>query len=1113
MLHGSLCSGWGALRTFLVAATAVILFLDGSSSWAQSTDTFPGGFLEKNSSGEVRPLLSASQLSSLLPARGSFTFPAPWLTEAARITNGTDCGGTDCVLPVGYSYWRNMNNHVGSDTILIFLGLNTARGGTGPTLFSYHKDTDEVRNLGRLFDAGSALGSATGDGWYFSATMPHALYLNSGSRMLRYDVITRQMATVYDAATRFGSGYYIWQMHSSDDDKVHIATLRSSSTSAMLGCLAYREDTAAISWYPARGRLDECHLERSGRYMIMLDNVDGSYGEDNRIVDLTTGAESLVMDQDGAAGHADVGFGYIVNEDDWNSLPGAVRVRNLSTLSSSTVYHVTDWNVDVGHISHTNSRAGLPLAQQYACASNATRGAYPRANEIVCFRLDTSGDVLVVAPVMTNLDASGGGDDYSKDPKGNMDVTGRYMLWTSNTGTGRLDAFIVKIPAHRLVGPTDTVAPTVSVSGPSVGAVVSGTVTLSANASDDQAIAGVQFRVDGSTVGAEDTSAPFTAAWNTMTAAAGAHVVTAVARDGAGNVTTSSAVSVQVANPLVSITGIVVSGIGSSTATITWTTDRPSDSQCEFGTTSALGSATARDTSAVTAHSVILTGLTPSSPYFVRTLSRDAAGTAISAVQTFTTGAPGAVVTPPGLIGHWKFDEAQGFAAVDSSGNAYHGTLYSGVSRVPGRSGGAVSLDGVDDYIEVPHRPALNAFPVTMSAWVRTSSTGLAGLLNKYIPSSFNGYQMFVNGGNLCAWYFRDGSNNVWDGSGCTMPVSGIADNTWHHIAVVMDNTGGRLYVDGVQRASQAWKGNPGVATTSVGLSIGRYPAVARPYFGGQVDDVRLYGRALSASEIQVVIAEATPAADARPPVIGGLTAGAITASSTVIQWTTDETADGLVEYGTSPALGLSAAPDPRMSTAHSSSLAGLSPATTYYYRVTSKDAAGNAAVSTAQTFTTAAVASGAQDVGWTGIVNCSLSGTTLRKTGGLNYMADAGALSSQQIGSAGGYVEFTVPEATTLRYFGLSSGSSGTSPGELEFAVRIQAGIAEIRENGVYRGDVRAVAGDVFRITVSGGKVAYSRNGTLIHTSSAAPVFPMVADVSFVDSGSVISNARILSN
>jgi hypothetical protein len=62
-------------------------------------------------------------------------------------------------------------------------------------------------------------------------------------------------------------------------------------------------------------------------------------------------------------------------------------------------------------------------------------------------------DVLVVAPIMTDLKASGGGsDDYSKMPKGALDITGEYFIWGSNLGGNRQDAFIVKVPAHLLTG-------------------------------------------------------------------------------------------------------------------------------------------------------------------------------------------------------------------------------------------------------------------------------------------------------------------------------------------------------------------------------------------------------------------------------------------------------------------------------------------------------------------------------------------------------------------------------------------------------------------------------------------------------------------------------------
>ena len=81
----------------------------------------------------------------------------------------------------------------------------------------------------------------------------------------------------------------------------------------------------------------------------------------------------------------------------------------------------------------------------------------------------------------------------------------------------------------------DTAAPTVAVTGPAADATVSGTVTVAASADDDIAVTDVRFFVDGVALGAEDTTAPFEASWNTTALANGSHVLTAVARDAAGH--------------------------------------------------------------------------------------------------------------------------------------------------------------------------------------------------------------------------------------------------------------------------------------------------------------------------------------------------------------------------------------------------------------------------------------------------------------------------------------------------------------------------------------------------------------------------------------------------
>ena len=117
-----------------------------------------------------------------------------------------------------------------------------------------------------------------------------------------------------------------------------------------------------------------------------------------------------------------------------------------------------------------------------------------------------------------------------------------------------------------------------SLTSPSAGTTVSGSVTVAANAADNVGVVGVQFKLDGANLGAEDTASPYSTTWNTTTATNGSHTLTAVARDAAGNTTTSTSVTVTVSNstpdltpPTVAVTaptaGSTVSGSQSVTAT------------------------------------------------------------------------------------------------------------------------------------------------------------------------------------------------------------------------------------------------------------------------------------------------------------------------------------------------------------------------------------------------------------------------------------------------------------------------------------------------------------------------------------------------------------------
>lgn len=97
-------------------------------------------------------------------------------------------------------------------------------------------------------------------------------------------------------------------------------------------------------------------------------------------------------------------------------------------------------------------------------------------------------------------------------------------------------------------GGADTTAPTISITSPSAGATISGTTTVTVNASDNVGVVGVQFKLDGNNIGIEDTSAPYSYSWDSTQATNSNHTWTASARDAAGNTTISSGVTVTVNN-------------------------------------------------------------------------------------------------------------------------------------------------------------------------------------------------------------------------------------------------------------------------------------------------------------------------------------------------------------------------------------------------------------------------------------------------------------------------------------------------------------------------------------------------------------------------------------
>jgi hypothetical protein len=176
-------------------------------------------------------------------------------------------------------------------------------------------------------------------------------------------------------------------------------------------------------------------------------------------------------------------------------------------------------------------------------------------------------------------------------------------------------------------------------------------------------------------------------------------------------------------------------------------------------------------------------------------------------------------------------------------------TALVGTAQAVGGPGYALSFTGSGENVFVPHDPALNAYPLTVTAWFRTTQFGQAGLVTKSQQGSLNGWQVFLNGGSIHASYFANGVNYVWNG-GDGLNGGSVANNTWHHVAFTVDAGGGRLYVDGVLKDSLAWTGTPGATVNGNELRLGAYASGNFPY-NGFLDEVTVWNVALSQTQIQ----------------------------------------------------------------------------------------------------------------------------------------------------------------------------------------------------------------------------------------------------------------------
>jgi hypothetical protein len=194
-----------------------------------------------------------------------------------------------------------------------------------------------------------------------------------------------------------------------------------------------------------------------------------------------------------------------------------------------------------------------------------------------------------------------------------------------------------------------------------------------------------------------------------------------------------------------------------------------------------------------------------------------------------------------GLVGHWTMDDADtsGGMLYDSSAYGNHATLNGDiVTGVSGKVGGAYTLDESNDYLTITNSSELeNPDSFTLSTWIN--------------PNTVSGDNLVAGKDQSYKLYLSNGTLDLYDGNASSFAIRGnetISTNNWTHIVYTYDSSELVGYINGVQDTITSYTANFG---TGGKIAIGADPSsVSNQLFGGEIDDVMIYNRALSESEI-----------------------------------------------------------------------------------------------------------------------------------------------------------------------------------------------------------------------------------------------------------------------
>jgi hypothetical protein len=201
-----------------------------------------------------------------------------------------------------------------------------------------------------------------------------------------------------------------------------------------------------------------------------------------------------------------------------------------------------------------------------------------------------------------------------------------------------------------------------------------------------------------------------------------------------------------------------------------------------------------------------------------------------------------------GLVGYWPFEEGVGTSTADMSGHGNSGSI-NGATWTPGVKGRALKFDGTSTFVSVTdngHWLDFGTGDFTLSAWIltdapaRPNDSGRYEVLAKGDPYN-TGYSLSVTNTRAASYVGDTGRTGYSDGTAV------VNDGRWHHLASRRTSGKVEIFVDGASYWGYSAPDNVDVTTP---LVIGRHGIKDETHFQGTIDEVKLFSRALSLSEL-----------------------------------------------------------------------------------------------------------------------------------------------------------------------------------------------------------------------------------------------------------------------